>query len=84
MVAGIYDRLPGGVWAVLYLVAILAMLAMGYHLALTDSRRSMTSVALALAFSLVIGLIVDLDRPQTGALTVGQQSMVDVRATMIE
>ena len=84
VVAGIYDRLPGGVWGVLYAVAMLAMLATGYHLALTDSRRSMTSVALAIAFSLVIGLIVDLDRPQSGALTVGQQSMVDVRGSMIE
>ena len=84
VVAAIYDRLPAGVWAVLYLVAILAMLAMGYHLALTDSRRSITSVALALAFSLVIVLIVDLDRPQGGVLTVGQQAMEDARATMIE
>jgi hypothetical protein len=82
--AAIRDRLPGGVWAVLYLVAILAMLAMGYHLALTDSRRSITSVALALSFSLVIVLIVDLDRPQGGSLTVSQQAMEDVRATMIE
>lgn len=83
-VAAIDNRLPAGVWAVVYLVAILALLAMGYHLALTDSRRSITSVALALSFSLVIVLIVDLDRPQGGSLTVSQQAMEDVRATMIE
>jgi hypothetical protein len=83
VVASIYDRLPGGVWGVLYAVAIIAMLATGYHLALTDSRRSLTSVALAVAFSMVIALIVDLDRPQSGALRVGQQSMVDVQESMI-
>ncbi len=60
------------------------MLATGYHLSLTDSRRSVTSVALALAFSVVITLIVDLDRPQSGTLRVGQQSMVDVQESMIE
>ena len=82
IVAGLYNRIPIGIWVALYSVSILAMLSVGYGLGLSDSSRSMTTVALAVAFSIVIALVVDLDRPQAGMLTISQRAMTDVRESM--
>jgi len=83
MIAGVHDRLPGVMWIVLYIVAILGMLSLGYHLAISDSRRALNYLPLAVAFSLVFSLIADVDRPRAGLLMVGQQALEDVRETMI-
>jgi hypothetical protein len=82
VVAGVYNRIPMGIWVALYTVSILAMLSVGYGMGLSGSSRSMTTLALALAFSIVMALIVDLDRPQAGLLTIGQNAMMDVRESM--
>ena len=82
VVAGIYDRLPGAILVVLYLVSMLAMLAVGYFLAADGTRRSVANLALVLAFALVAILIVDLDRPGTGVFTTSQQAMIDLQTSM--
>jgi hypothetical protein len=84
VVAGIYDRLPAAIIVVLYLVSILAMLAVGYFLAASGSRRTVANLALVLAFALVAILIVDLDRPGTGLFTTNQQAMLHLQASMTE
>lgn len=76
--AGIRNRIPPTVWISLYLVAFLAMMAVGYHTGLSGSRRSIAVLFQALAFSAVLILIADLDRPQEGLLKVGQEAMIDV------
>ena len=76
------SRVPGAIWIGLYLLAILAMTVLGYHEGLTSKRRSIAVIALTLAFSVVLILIVDLDRPGQGLLRVSQQSMVDLRKSM--
>jgi len=73
------SRIPVAVWLGLYFVTILAMAALGYHESVADSRRSFAVLALVLAFSAVILLIADLDRPREGMLQVSQQAMVDLR-----
>jgi hypothetical protein len=80
--AGLRSRIPGIIWVALYLVAILAMVAVGYHEGLTSPRRSGVVLVLTLAFSAVLLLVVDLDRPQEGLLKVSQQALVDVRNFM--
>jgi hypothetical protein len=55
---------------------------LGYHEALTNSRRSPAVLALVLGFCSVLFLIVDLDRPGQGALEVNQQAMIDLRKSM--
>ncbi|MCL7991894.1 MAG: hypothetical protein M8840_12275, partial [marine benthic group bacterium] len=79
-----YDRLPAAIIVVLYLVSILAMLAVGYFLAASGSRRTVANLALVLAFALVAILIVDLDRPGTGLFTTNQQAMLHLQASMTE
>ena len=76
------NRIPSAIWLALLAVAVIALAAMGYHAGLASRNRSLAQLAVALTFSVVIGLIADLDRPQEGTLTVSQQSLVDLRQSM--
>jgi hypothetical protein len=80
--AGVRNRIPGSIWLALLSVAVIALGAVGYHVGLAGTSRSLAQVAVALTFSVVIGLIADLDRPQEGTLTVSQQALVDLRQSM--
>jgi hypothetical protein len=79
---GLRSRVPGIIWIVLYLLAILAMVLHGYHAGLTKSKRSIAVVVMAIGFSLVLYLIADLDRPGQGLLKVSQQTMIDLQKSM--
>jgi len=79
---GVRNRIPGAIWFSLLMVAVLSLTAMGYHAGLASPNRSLAQLAVALTFSVVIGLIADLDRPQEGTLTVSQQALVDLRQSM--
>jgi len=61
--AGIINRIPFTIWITLYLMAVLAMVIMGYQAGLTDRRSPVATITLAVAFTAVIILIADLDRP---------------------
>ena len=76
------SQIPGPFWAALYVVAILSLAAMGYHSGVAGTNRSPVTLAVAIAFSLVILLIVDLDRPGEGLINVSQQAMVDLQDWM--
>jgi len=80
--AGVRSRVPVPIWVVLFMLSFLSMAMLGYHEALTNSRRSPAVLALVLGFCSVLFLIVDLDRPGQGLLEVSQQSMTDLRQSM--
>jgi len=80
---GIQARIPGEVWLVLLGITILGMISMGYHTKMGGAKRSLRRPALAVAFALVFGLTVALDRPGSGILSVTQQPLVDLRDSMI-
>lgn len=82
VMVGLRSRVPGAIWMTLYLLAVLGMSMMGYQEGGTGSKRSPAKLALVLAFSVVLMLIVDLDRPGEGMLQVSQQSMIDLRNFM--
>jgi hypothetical protein len=73
------SRIPGAYWVVLYIVAALALSGVGYHGGVAGTTRSPVMLAVAIAFSAVIMVIADLDRPGQGFINVSQQSMVDLR-----
>lgn len=75
-------RIPAGIWVVLCVLVVLGMLGLGYQMAIASSRRSLITLALALAFSIVITLINSLDSPHSGFITVSQQPLEDLRASM--
>jgi hypothetical protein len=80
--AGVRSRIPGAIWVGLFAVAILSLTAMGYLEGLTGTRRSLAVLAVAVAFSVVIELIADLDRPREGVLQVSQQALLDLQRSM--
>jgi len=77
------NRVPGTIWLTLFSVAAVSLGAMGYHIGLSGSKRSVVTIAVAIIFSTVIWLIADLDRPQQGTLTISQQAMMDARQMML-
>jgi hypothetical protein len=82
MQAGMRSRIPGAIWVGLVTVAVLSLMAMGYFEGLTGTRRSLAVFGVAIAFSVVIELIADLDRPQEGFLRISQQALLDVQRSM--
>ena len=68
------------IWIVLSGITILSMVEVGYLFGRSESSNWLFTVALSLAFSGVMILIVDLDRSGTGAgaISVSQQPMIDL------
>jgi len=63
-------RIPGVIWLALYFLTILAMAAVGYHFGISGAGNLWINLLLAIAFSAIILLIADLDRPLVGLLKV--------------
>ena len=76
--AAVMNRIPITIWVTLYLMAALAMIIMGYQAGLTDRRSPVATITLALAFSAVIILITDLDRPVMSFFEINNQLLVDL------
>jgi len=80
--AALRNPIPPTIFATLYGVAILVLLVTGYSRGLTGDRRAMANLALALVLAAVFALILDLDRPYEGLLTVSQQAIRDLLGMM--
>ncbi len=80
--AGLRNRIPATIWMTLFAIAVLTMITLGVQTGLARKRALVAVVPLALAFAALIVLVVDLDRPQTGLIKVGQQAMVDLQNGM--
>jgi hypothetical protein len=75
-------RIPGGIWLGVFLLALISMLAVGYQVGMSGVRRLRGAPVLVLAFSSVIYMIADIDRPGAGSLRVSLQPLVDVQQSM--
>jgi purine-cytosine permease-like protein len=80
--AALRNRIPSSIWIALVAISVLTMITMGTQIGLTGKRRLVAVIPLALAFAVLVVLVVDLDRPQKGLITVGQQAMVDLQDNM--
>ena len=78
----VLTRIPGVIWLGLGAITILTMVAMGLHAGLAGKRRLMAVTPIALAFAMLATLVLDLNRPQGGFITVSQRAMVDAQAGM--
>jgi len=76
--SAIMNRIPFTIWMTLYLMAALSMIIMGYQAGLTERRSPVATVTLAIAFSAVIILITDLDRPVMSFFEINKQLLVDL------
>jgi hypothetical protein len=79
---GLNQRMPAIFWYALSGLTILSMMMTGYDAALEKSTRSRANVVLALAFSVVLLLIVALDRPTARISNVSQQALIDLQQNM--
>jgi hypothetical protein len=79
LTAAIHNRLHAPIWYALYCLAILAMALLGYRAGISGRRSIVAVMTTVLAFSTVIVLIADIDRPQQGIVTVSQQAMLDLQ-----
>ena len=82
MLVGIRSRIPLVLWLGLFGLSMLGMAAVGYHAALSGTRRSPVMFGLVVAFSVVLLLIADLDRGQEGLRRVSQQAMIDLQKSI--
>lgn len=78
-VAALRARLPETVVLVLYMVAALSMMMVGFQNSYNGKRNYFSTLAVILIFTVVMMLIIDLDRPQEGLLRVSQQSLIDLQ-----
>ena len=61
------------------IVGLLAALLVGYTFGLEGRRQIFSMWVLAVAITLVLALIIDLDRPRSGFIRVSQQPMIDLQ-----
>ncbi len=80
--SAVMNRIPFTIWLTLYLMAILSMIIMGYQAGLTGRRSPVATITLAVAFSAVIILITDLDRPIMSFFEINRQLLVDLHEYM--
>lgn len=80
--AALRSRIPTPVWIVLFGVAILSFMAMGYQGGINRTSRSPAVVLVALTFAGVLWLVVSLDRPGEGSLRVNQRPLIELREMM--
>jgi hypothetical protein len=77
------SRIPRDYWVVLYIVALLALATVGYHVGVAGKGRTPVMLAVAIAFSATIMVIADLDRPGKGFINVSQEPMAELRARLV-
>ncbi len=80
--AGLVHRIPEVIWITLFFVGILGTTVIGYRAGLSGTRGIPATLALILAFSAVMILIMDLDRPGQSMFQVSQQSMAKLLENM--
>ena len=76
--AAAWNRIPSAIVIALYGIAFFGLAALGFNAGLNEHRPLFPILMLILAFSLVIVLIIDLERPQQQLFSVSQEPMADV------
>lgn len=72
-------RIPFVIWFALYAVGIFSIGTLGYQFGLSHTRYVGVSFLLILAFTSVLLLTLDLDRPAEGLIRISQQSLLDLK-----
>jgi hypothetical protein len=80
LVAGVYNRVPDTILLLLLGGSALALGMVGYSGGLAKRRSVLSAVVMIAALGIVTTLVVDLDRPQEGLLTVSQRALLDVQS----
>jgi hypothetical protein len=76
------SHVPGTVIALLLLVSVLAFGFLGYGSALTGARHARSTAVFALLVTLVVTIVMDIDRPRGGLIRISQASMQRLAASL--
>ena len=74
-----HNHVPATVIDTDALVALLAAMLVGYGMGLEERRQVFSLCLLALAITVVLGVILDLDRPYRGFIRLSQQPMIELQ-----
>jgi hypothetical protein len=77
--AALNNHVPESVIYVNAIVGLLAAMVVGYAFGLNGKRQIFSMCVLALVITLVLAVIVDLDRPRSGFIRISQQPMIDLQ-----
>lgn len=80
--AVLFNRISPVIWITLFIMALLSMIVMGYQAGLTGARSGIATWTLAVTFSMVMALVMDLDRPNQSLFSMNQQLMVTLHNRM--
>ena len=80
--AALQNRIPEVVIFLLFFGGILAVGVVGYGYGLGARRNTVLMTAFCVLIALVVLVIIDLDRPRRGLITISQQSMQDLRESL--
>ena len=76
---GFVSHLPIGVIYVNMLMGLVAALMVGYEFGVTGHRHPLSEALLIVSITMVMAVIVELDRPHSGVIRVSQQPLVDLQ-----
>lgn len=76
--AAVWNRIPPTILLMLYTIAVLGLTAMGYGAGLAKSRTLAPTIAVVLAFSAIMLVILDMERPRPQLFTISQEPLADV------
>jgi hypothetical protein len=79
LTAGMGARVPQSVLMLLLAGSALSLGMVGYSAGLAGRRSVLSAVVMVVALGAVLVLVIDLDRPQDGFVTVSQQPLIDVQ-----
>ena len=76
IIAGVYARVPETILWLLVGGTVLTLAMVGFSAGTTGQRSVLTAVVLVLAFGAVLTLVIDIDRPRDGFITVSQVPLI--------
>jgi hypothetical protein len=80
--SALYNHVPVTVFTVIVLVSVWAVGLLGYTSGLARKRLWFATAAMPLLIAVVVSLVFDLDRPRMGLVREGQQSMMNLKASL--
>jgi hypothetical protein len=76
------NQLPTTALVLLLVISTLSVGILGYRAGLEGKRSLIGAILLALVITLVVGIILDLDEPYQGLITISQQALIQIRQSM--
>jgi hypothetical protein len=76
------DRVPGAVTVMLFVVSMTAMGLIAYSCGLNGRRRPLANLTFACLIALVLTIILDIDAPRVGFVTVSPESLLRLEKSL--